>query len=180
MEPCPRGHAPCGLWSSAAIPLPGTTMACFFMRAIAIYLLPWALALRVWSLHNTRYCRMVGRGAMIFTQSKFLILFVIVAVLPGFGQFTSTSSSDKTRNAPYLDDKGAPLDQPSTPLKIVKMKGVVENVDLDKRTITIYSGKKHRRSIELTFPQPNGLEQVKTSKKTSKILGKKRLALEHC
>ena len=77
-----------------------------------------------------------------------------------------------------MDDKGAPLNQPSTPLKIVKLKGVVENVDLDKRTITIYVGKKRKRSIRLTFPQPNGLEQVKTSKKTFKILGKKRLALE--
>ncbi len=116
---------------------------------------------------------------MIFTRSKFLTLLVVMAALPGFGQFTSTtSSSDKTRNAPYLDDKGAPLNRPSTPLKIVKLKGVVENVDLDKRTITIYGGKNRKRSIKLTFPQPNGLEQVKTSKKTFKILGKKKLALE--
>ena len=108
-----------------------------------------------------------------------LAAMVLAAAFPVSGQFTSTtSSSDRTRTEPYLDDKGAPLDRPTTPLRIVKLKGVLEKVDLKKRTVTIAGEKKGRGSVELSFPQPNGLEQVKTSKKTFKRLGKKKLALE--
>ena len=116
---------------------------------------------------------------MISTPWQVCIALVLAAALPAVGQFTSTtSSSEKTRADPYLDDKGAPLDQPTSPLKIVKLKGVIEKVDLKKRTVTIAVAKKKKGSIELGFPQPNGLEQVKTSKKTFKMLGKKKLALE--
>ena len=116
---------------------------------------------------------------MISTPWKVLIALALAAALPVAGQFTSTTSSGaKTRAEPYLDDKGAPLDQPDKPLRIVKLKGVIEKVDLKKRTVTIAGTKKKQGSIELSFPQPNGLEQVKASKKTFKMLGKKRLALE--
>lgn len=116
---------------------------------------------------------------MISTRGKYLFMLIITAVLPVSGQFTSTtSSSEKIRSGPYVDDKGAPLDQPDKPLRIVKTKGVIKKVDLKKRTVTIASGKRQDDSIELTFPQPNGLEQIKTSKKIFKVLGKKRLSLE--
>ena len=116
---------------------------------------------------------------MISIRWKFLIALVLAAALPAWGQFTSTtSSSEKTRAEPYINDKGAPLDRPDKPLKILKLTGVIEKVDLDKRTVTIAGAKKKQGSLELSFPQPNGLEQVKTSKKTFKMLGKKRLALE--
>ena len=32
--------------------------------------------------------------------------------------------------------------------------------------------------MELTFPQPSGREQIKASKKTAKLLGRKKLTLE--
>ena len=116
---------------------------------------------------------------MISTPWKVCVVLGLVVVLPAWGQFTSTtSSSEKTRAEPYIDDKGAPLDRPDAPLKILKLKGVIEKVDLKKRTVTIAGAKKKQGSLELSFPQPNGLEQVKTSKKTFKMLGKKRLALE--
>ena len=116
---------------------------------------------------------------MISTPWKVCIALILAAALPAVGQFTSTTSSGaKTRAEPYLDDKGAPLDRPDEPLKILKLKGVIEKVDLKKRTVTIAGAKKKQGSIELGFPQPNGLEQVKTSKKTFKMLGKKKLALE--
>ena len=116
---------------------------------------------------------------MISTPWKVLIALVLAAALPAVGQFTSTTSSGaKTRAEPYLDEKGAPIDRPDEPLKILKLKGVIEKVDLKKRTVTIAGAKKKQGSIELSFPQPNGLEQVKASKKTFKMLGKKRLALE--
>ena len=116
---------------------------------------------------------------MISTRSKYFFMLILAAALPVSGQFTSTtSSSEKIRSGPYLDDKGAPLDQPDEPLRIVKTKGVIKKVDLKKRTVTIASGKGQNGAIELAFPQPNGLEQIKTSNKTFKVLGKKRLALE--
>ena len=116
---------------------------------------------------------------MISTPWKVSIALVVAAALPAVGQFTSTtSSSQKTRAEPYVNDRRAPLDRPDKPLKIVKLKGVIEKVDLKKRTVTIARAKKKRASLELSFPQPRGLEQVKASKKTFKRLGKKKLALE--
>ena len=116
---------------------------------------------------------------MISISWNVCIALVLAAALPAVGQFTSTtSSSEKTRAEPYVDDRSAPLDQPDKPLKIIKLKGVIEKVDLKKRTVTIAGSKKKQASIELGFPQPSGLEQVKTSKKTFKMLGKKKLALE--
>ena len=118
---------------------------------------------------------------MISTYCRCILVLMLATQLPVIlGQFTSTStsSSEKTRAEPYIDDKGAPLDQPDKPLKILKTKGVVERVDLRKRTVTIASEKKRYGSLELTFPQPSGLEQIKTSKKIFKVLGKKNLSLE--
>ena len=116
---------------------------------------------------------------MISTPWKVSIALVVAAALPAVGQFTSTtSSSQKTRAEPYVNDRRAPLDRPDKPLKIVKLKGVIEKVDLKKRTVTIARAKNKRASLELSFPQPRGLEQVKASKKTFKRLGKKKLALE--
>ena len=116
---------------------------------------------------------------MISTPWKVCVALVMAAALPAAGQFTSTtSSSEKTRAEPYVNERGAPLDRPDKPLKILKLKGVIEKVDLKKRTVTIAGSKKKQASMELSFPQPRGLEQVKSSKKTFKRLGKKKLALE--
>lgn len=72
----------------------------------------------------------------------------------------------------------APLNHDEGVLDVVKLKGKVGKVDLDKRTITIVSKKKKQGEIELTFSQPRGREQIKLSKKAAKILGKKGLELE--
>jgi hypothetical protein len=72
----------------------------------------------------------------------------------------------------------APLDVPESVLKVVKVKGAVERVDLAKRTVTIVPEKKNAEALELSFPQPSGREQIKVSNKAEKILGKKKLDLE--
>jgi hypothetical protein len=64
-------------------------------------------------------------------------------------------------------------------LEIVKLKGTVSKVDLERRTVTILPDKKKEGGeLELSFAQPKGREQVKVSKKAAKLLGKKDLELE--
>ena len=90
---------------------------------------------------------------------------------------SSTSTSDKTRNnenAKPLQDRAVNI--PVSVLKVVKLKATIESVDVEKRSV-IFARKKGQ-SLELTFPQPRGREQIKVSNKAAKILGKKKLKLE--
>ena len=88
---------------------------------------------------------------MISTPWKVLIALALAAALPVAGQFTSTTSSGaKTRAEPYLDDKGAPLDQPDKPLRIVKLKGVIEKVDLKPFGGAVLAAEPCWRSVRAT------------------------------
>ncbi len=66
--------------------------------------------------------------------------------------------------------------RPESVLKIVKGKGTVTSVDLQKRTVFLSLGKS--KSIELSFSQPPGREQLKAGKKAVKRIGKNRIRLE--
>ena len=89
----------------------------------------------------------------------------------------NTPAMDKARSTnDHAPD--TPIDVPDSVLKVVKVKGTVEKVDLAKRTVTFASEKKGDANLELTFSQPAGREQIKVSKKAEKVLGKKKLDLE--
>ena len=72
----------------------------------------------------------------------------------------------------------APLNRDAGVLDVVKLKGTIGKVDLDKRTVTIVPKKKKQGELELSFSQPRGREQIKLSKKAAKAIGKKGLELE--
>ena len=67
--------------------------------------------------------------------------------------------------------------KPGKVLKTVKESGVVKQVDLAARTVTI-ADKSFDADLVLGFSQPAGREQIKTSKKYAKATGKKKLELE--
>ena len=66
--------------------------------------------------------------------------------------------------------------RPDSVLKVVKARGTIQSINLQKRTI-LYSLQKIG-PLELAFSQPLGREQIKTSKKSFKRTGKNRLRLE--
>ena len=72
----------------------------------------------------------------------------------------------------------APLNRDQGVLEVVKLKGKIGKVDLDRRTVTIVPKKKKQGELELTFAQPRGREQIKLSKKAAKTLGRRGLELE--
>ena len=74
---------------------------------------------------------------------------------------------------------GNSLNRQASVLDIIKVKGSIGKVDLEKRSVTVVpQGKKAGGEVELTFPQPRGREQIKVSKKAAKRLGKKDIELE--
>lgn len=92
-----------------------------------------------------------------------------------FAQAPTTSS--KTRPENNQNAQGNVLGtKPDEVLAIAKVKGVVRKVDLKARSVVVEGGKK--QEIELTFAQPAGREQIKTSKKVFKATGLKNLDLE--
>ena len=108
-----------------------------------------------------------------------LLLLVLVATLVLQAQKTSTTSSGAKirRDIDFKGGPEAPLNQPESVLKVLKVKGTLEGIDLKKRTVTILPAKRDT-GLELGFPQPAGREQIKVSKKAAKILGTKKLTLE--
>ena len=70
------------------------------------------------------------------------------------------------------------LNKPEPVLQVVKVKGILDRVDLVKRTVTVTPEKKKGPQLELGFPQPRGKEQIKVSKKAAKVLGRQKLQLE--
>lgn len=92
-----------------------------------------------------------------------------------FAQGQTTSS--KTRPENNQNAQGTILGtKPDQVLSIEKVKGVVRKVDLKARSVVIAGSKD--QELELTFAQPAGREQIKTSKKLFKSTGLKNLDLE--
>ena len=107
-----------------------------------------------------------------------LRLFAVAAVLAGLVAAQQQTTSSKTRPNDNANAQGPELgEKPEAVLKIEKLNGVVRKVDLQARTVTIDPEGKEE-SLELTFAQPPGREQIKASKKAMKTLGKKKLSLE--
>ena len=111
--------------------------------------------------------------ALVYRLS--LLLFVATLVLPA--QRTRSSGEQARRTVEYKGGPEAPLNKPKSVLKVLKMKGTVQGIDLEKRTVTVLP-RKGDTGLELGFPQPAGREQIKVSKKAAKILGTKKLKLE--
>ncbi|MEZ5394607.1 MAG: hypothetical protein R2724_17470 [Bryobacterales bacterium] len=108
-------------------------------------------------------------------MSRLFALLVFTALLASAQQQTT---SGKTRPNDNTNAQGTELGvKPEAVLKIEKVKGIVRNVDLKTRTVTIDPDGKGD-ALQLTFAQPSGREQIKTSKKAMKALGKKKLLLE--
>ena len=90
---------------------------------------------------------------------------------------STTATGDKIRTTERYTGEHAPINRPTSVLKVIKVKGILDKIDLEKRTVTIVPLKK-KDGLELTFPQPSGREQIKASKKAAKVLGRKKLSLE--
>jgi hypothetical protein len=107
---------------------------------------------------------------------KAAVLLLLAAGLPLAAQTSSEPAMDKARGGARPGD--APLNNPGSVLDIVKLKGTLDKVDLQNRTVTVSPDKKEAADLLLTFPQPKGREQIRVSKKAEKQLGKKKLDLE--
>ncbi len=111
---------------------------------------------------------------MRLASSSLWLLVMTCWLLPAQQQ----STSSKTRAGSSENAVGNVLgEKPSAVLEIVKVKGTVREIDLKARTVTIVPGK-NESPLKLEFAQPTGREQIKTSKKAAKLLGKKKLKLE--
>ncbi len=109
---------------------------------------------------------------------QLLPLLALSAALAGLAVAQQQTTSSKTRPEHNANAQGNVLGvKPDAVLKIQKLKGVIANIDLQARTVTIDPAGKGE-SLQLTFAQPAGREQIKTSKKAMKALGKKKLLLE--
>lgn len=106
---------------------------------------------------------------------RLILALAIAAALAPAQQQTTSSKTRPNDNANAL---GTELGvKPEAVLKIEKIKGVIRNIDLKTRTVTVDPDGKEQ-ALQLTFAQPEGREQIKTSKKAMKTLGKKKLLLE--
>ena len=104
-----------------------------------------------------------------------LTLATTLAVCCAVGQQKTVSSSTR----PGVNDNASGAlegTRPESVLKIVKDRGSVTSVDLEKRTVLLSLSKS--KSIELAFSQPPGREQLKAGKKAVKRIGKNRIRLE--
>ena len=110
------------------------------------------------------------------TKLLLLVCMVVVAVSPVAAQ--RPSSEKNLENSGVSRGPAAPLNRQDAVLTVVKVKGSIGDVDLEKRSVTIVPDGKKAGKVELTFPQPSGREQIKVSKKAAKRLGKKDIELE--
>ena len=104
-----------------------------------------------------------------------LILLLAVTALCAAAQQKTVSSSTR----PGVNDNASGAlegTRPEMMLKVVKDKGQVTSIDLQNRTVLFALNK--AKSIELSFSQPTGLEQIKAGKKATKRIGKNRVRLE--
>ncbi len=105
-------------------------------------------------------------------------LLLIGSVLLSAQKTSTTATGDKVRTTErYTGEHQTQINKPTSVLKVVKVKGILDKIDLKKRTVTIIPDKK-KDGVELTFSQPSGREQIKASKKAAKLLGRKKLTLE--
>ena len=117
------------------------------------------------------------RRSVVRMASLLGLLLLIGPVVLSAQKTSTTATGDKIRTTERYTGEQAPINRPVSVLKVVKVKGVLDKIDLEKRTVTIVPLKK-KDALELTFPQPSGREQIKASKKAAKLLGRKKLALE--
>lgn len=117
------------------------------------------------------------RRSVVRMASLLGLLLLIGPVVLSAQKTSTTATGDKIRTTERYTGEQAPINRPTSVLKVVKVKGVLDKIDLEKRTVTIVPLKK-KDALELTFPQPSGREQIKASKKAAKLLGRKKLALE--
>ncbi len=120
-----------------------------------------------------------ARRRSCFSMVSLLGSLLLIGSALLLAQKTSTTpTGDKVRTTErYTGEHKTPINKPTSVLKIVKVKGVLDKIDLKKRTVTIIP-QKQKDGLELTFPQPSGREQIKASKKAAKLLGRKKLTLE--
>jgi len=105
----------------------------------------------------------------------FALVMLLAAAAPGQDP---NSASSKTRTDDNTGVRGNIQGvKPDKVLKTIKDSGVVRKVDLQARTVTI-AANDHEEGIVLSFSQPTGREQIKTSKKFAKETGKKKLELD--
>ena len=102
-------------------------------------------------------------------------LLLIGSVLLSAQKTSTTATGDKVRTTErYTGEHQTQINKPTSVLKVVKVKGILDKIDLKKRTVTIIPDKK-KDGVELTFSQPSGREQIKASKKAAKLLGRKKV-----
>ena len=104
-----------------------------------------------------------------------LILAFAITSPATLGQQKTVSSSTR----PGVNDNASGAlegTRPEKVLQVIRAKGTVTSVDLEKRTVQFALSKSG--PIELAFSQPAGREQLKTGKKAAKRFGKTRIALE--
>ena len=117
------------------------------------------------------------RRSVVSMASLLGVLLLTGPVVLSAQKTSTTATGDKIRTTERYTGEHAPINRPTPVLKVVKVKGILDKIDLEKRTVTIVPLKK-KDALELTFPQPSGREQIKASKKAAKLLGRKKLALE--
>ena len=117
------------------------------------------------------------RRSVVSMASLLGVLLLTGPVVLSAQKTSTTATGDKIRTTERYTGEHAPINRPTSVLKVVKVKGILDKIDLEKRTVTIVPLKK-KDALELTFPQPSGREQIKASKKAAKLLGRKKLALE--
>ena len=116
-----------------------------------------------WGFHNRRVTR------FWIVWGGILVLGVIGPVLAP-AQKGNVSSEKKT--SPELGQI------PTGVLKVEKLKGVVKSVDLEKRSVTISSGKDSGSGSTFEFPTAAGREKISISNKVARASGKRAFRLE--
>lgn len=111
-------------------------------------------------------------------RTRLLTTFACTLALGTAAWAQDQTTSSKIRPSDNTNAQGNVLgEKPGAVLRIEKLKGKVESVDLESRTVTV-TGKKKGRELTLAFAQPTGREQIKVGKKAAERLGKKRIKLE--
>ncbi len=105
---------------------------------------------------------------------RLLIAIAVVAIVVPAQQKTVSSSTRPGVN----DNADGALEgtRPEKVLRIIKSRGTVTSVDLEKRTLVLSLS--NGGPMELSFSQPMGREQIKAGKKAARRLGTSRLRLD--
>jgi len=93
------------------------------------------------------------------------------ALLAAWGPAASSQKrvSSEKKGQPELGDV------PASVLRVENLKGRLEKVDLEKRTVTVAHS---QGAIVFSFPTAAGREKISLSKKAARALGKRSLRLE--